>query len=594
MVTNPALGRGLIAGFRTSGDSERPGFAWYFGRDSMWTALALNAEGDYATTKTALEFLKQFQRDDGKIPHEISQSAADIPWFKDYPYPWNSTDATPLYLIVHADLFRATGDIAFLKANWASLQKAYAHIAATDTDGNGLVENTKFGHGWVEGGALYPPHEEIYLQGVFLESARSYAELADALNDKDAATRARADAARTREATEQTFWLNDRGFYAYATKKATPEPLKAEPGPEKERRQARLNELQNATLYDENTVLTAVPLWWGWLQDDRAQKEIDRLGSANIATDWGARIISNQSRLYDPLSYHYGSVWPLFTGWQSMGAYRYGRPHVGYQALMANSLLTYTSALGYVTELLSGDFNAPFGRSSHHQVWSEAMVVTPALRGLFGLEAADGGKTLKFAPQLPANWDKAAVNNVSVGAARVDLTLERGPGQLKITATRRDKGATPLSLKLSPAFPADAVVKGLRVNNQPLAVGPAERSGDIQRSVATAQLIDRAEVVFLYDEGAEVYADTPNLVAGASSEGLRIVRARAEGDKLNLILEGLGGRSYQLYARTPHLVGATPGVSVAGDAGAQKLSVEFKGEGYIRREIALPLTRRKK
>ena len=46
--------------------------------------------------------------------------------------------------------------------------------------------------------------------------------------------------------------------------------------------------------------------------------------------------------------------------------------------LMANALLTFQGALGYVTELLSGDFNAPFGRSSHHQVWSEAMVVTPA------------------------------------------------------------------------------------------------------------------------------------------------------------------------------------------------------------------------
>jgi hypothetical protein len=47
--------------------------------------------------------------------------------------------------------------------------RAYRFTAATDTDGNGLVENTNVGHGWVEGGALYPAHEEIYLQGVFIE-----------------------------------------------------------------------------------------------------------------------------------------------------------------------------------------------------------------------------------------------------------------------------------------------------------------------------------------------------------------------------------------------------------------------------------------
>jgi len=86
MATNPLLGTGLLAGFRTSGESERPGFAWFFGRDALWTVLALNAEGDFASSRTALDFLGKFQRADGKIPHEISQSASLVPWFTDYPY----------------------------------------------------------------------------------------------------------------------------------------------------------------------------------------------------------------------------------------------------------------------------------------------------------------------------------------------------------------------------------------------------------------------------------------------------------------------------------------------------------------------------
>src|SRR5204862_6108813 len=162
-----------------------------------------------------------------------------------------------------------------------------------------------------------------------------------------------------------------------------------------------------------DTVLPAVPLVWRVLDDSRAQSEIDHLGAASMATDWGARLISARSELYDPLSYHYGSVWPLFTGWSSVGAYRYGRPHVGYQALMANALLTFQGALGYVTELLSGDRNAPFGRSSHHQVWSEAMVVLPLVRGLLGLEVRDAGGTLGLAPQLPADWHHVAVENLA-------------------------------------------------------------------------------------------------------------------------------------------------------------------------------------
>src|SRR5256885_13640895 len=102
------LGTGLVAGYRKSGESERPGFALFFGRDALWTSFALNSYGDFATTRTALEFLKKYQRADGKIPHEISQSAALIPWFTDYEFPWASADATPLYVIAHADYFRTS------------------------------------------------------------------------------------------------------------------------------------------------------------------------------------------------------------------------------------------------------------------------------------------------------------------------------------------------------------------------------------------------------------------------------------------------------------------------------------------------------
>jgi hypothetical protein len=82
-----------------------------------------------------------------------------------------------------------------------------------------------------------------------------------------------------------------------------------------------------------------------------------------------------------------------------MAAYGYGRPHVGYQALMANALLRSRSAVGYVTELLSGDFPSAFGRSSHHQVWSEAMVVTPTPEA--SSASSRRGGPARFAPQLP-------------------------------------------------------------------------------------------------------------------------------------------------------------------------------------------------
>jgi glycogen debranching enzyme len=591
LATNPLLGSGLVAGFRTSGESERPGFAWLFGRDALWTALALDVEGDFAATRTALDFLKKFQRSDGKIPHEISQSASLIPWWTDYPYPWNSADATPLYVAAHADRFRATGDLAYVRESWDSIVRAWRFTAASDTDGNGLVENTKFGHGWVEGGALYPPHEEIYMQGVWIEACRGLAEMADALGDAALAGEARAAAERTRAATEATYWLSGRGFYGFATKQPDEKRREAEPGPQRERRQARMDELKDARLVDEDTVLPAVPLWWRTLEDERAQSEIDHLGAAEMAADWGQRLLSDRSRLYDPLSYHYGSVWPLFTGWTAVGAYRYGRPHVGYQATMANALLTFDNALGYVTELLSGDFAAPFGRSSHHQVWSEAMVVSPVLRGLFGLEPSDAGRRLTFAPRIPADWDRAGVRNVAVGDARVDLALERRRGELTVDVARRGPGAGALRIRIAPSFPLDAAVRSASVDGRP-APTTVTRRGDAQEVAVELDATGSHRVAFRLDEGTGVYAPVPAPRRGATSQGLRLLRARAEGGTLTLLLDGRAGQTYALGVRGPRRPQAAPGVTVtAAPNGDARLFVSFEGPAgsYVRREVALEL-----
>ena len=596
LATNPLLGTGLLAGFRTSGESERPGFAWFFGRDALWSVLALDAAGDFASSRTALEFLRRFQRADGKIPHEVSQSASLLPWFTDYPYAWASADATPLYVIAHADYWRASADREFLDAAWASVVKAYRFSAATDTDRNGLIENTGVGHGWVEGGALYPPHEEIYLQGLWMEASRSIAELAEVMDDPALARDGRAAQERAREAVEPTYWLPDRGFYAFATALPRKELPVAEPGPDRERRQARLNALRNARLIDEDTVLPAVPLWWGTLDPARAQLQIDRLGAGAIATDWGSRILSERSELYDPLSYHYGSVWPLFTGWASVGAYRYGRPHVGYQALMANVLLTRDGALGYVTELLSGEFNAAFGRSSHHQVWSEAMVVSPVLRGLFGIEPDAPAGELRCAPQFPANWNTVAAQNIAMGDDRYSFTFARTPGRLSVSIDRVSPGSTgarAARVILAPAFPLDAVIHRVSVDgrNTPFELRSA---GDVQRPevVILPEAGTSTTSVFTYEDGTDVYQEFDPPAVGDRTNGIRVLRSRAGRDALQLILEGRAGSTYALSLRSPRKPGNISGGELQStQSGDPQVLVTFEGTGdeYVRKEVTIAL-----
>src|SRR5277367_1787551 len=177
VVNNPFVGKSLVAGYGVSGAGNRPGFAWFFGRDSLWSALALDAEGDWSTTRLILEFLARYQRADGKIPHEVSQSASFVSWFEKYPYPFASADATPLYLIAMNDYVTHSGDVAFAKEKWDSIWKAYQFLEST-IDASGLPSNSNAGHGWIEQGPLLPVQTELYQAGLGVEAIHELAALA--------------------------------------------------------------------------------------------------------------------------------------------------------------------------------------------------------------------------------------------------------------------------------------------------------------------------------------------------------------------------------------------------------------------------------
>jgi hypothetical protein len=107
----------------------------------------------------------------------------------------------------------------------------------------------------------------------------------------------------------------------------------------------------------------------------------------------------------------------------------------GLAALEHNVGLTWAQDPGTVTELLSGRFYQPLGRSSTHQLWSSAMTLTPAVRGLFGLEADAPDHTLVLHPHLPPSWTHAELQHVQVGDNLFDVSLKREGEHLMVTAT---------------------------------------------------------------------------------------------------------------------------------------------------------------
>jgi glycogen debranching enzyme len=568
LVANPDLGTGLVAGYRTSGTSQRPGFAWYFGRDSFWTSFALNSIGDFATTRTALEFIAKFQRDDGKIPHEISQGASFVDWFKDYPYGYASADATPLYIIATNDYVSRSGDLDFARQKWDSLWKAYQFMRST-YDAQNFPQNFGFGHGWVEGGPLLPVKTEFYQSGLGLEALRALANLAKLTGKDDVGKDLQAAFDRQKPVFNQTFWSPEKKAFAFAL------------------------DQQNRRV-DELTVLTTVPMWFGVTDEDKSQATIRQLADADLQTDWGTRIISNRSSIYNGSGYHFGSVWPLFTGWASVGEYRYHQPLRAYTNLRSNALLALDGSLGHVTEVLSGDYYQPLSTSSPHQIWSAAMVVSPILRGMLGLGSDAQSHTVTFAPHIPADWRSFSLDNLRVGSATVALSYQRAPGLLTLDVKRTGPGCT---LDFNPAFSLRTSVASVELNGRSLPFRVAASASD-QHVAIRFPLIQTTSTVRIRlknDFGVSLSNKLPAL--GSASQGLRVLSEtwNSARTQLTMSLSGLAGKTYELSIWNPSQVASVKGAKL-GAAGQDlaELVVEFPSadaESYVQQDIVLNFAR---
>ncbi len=513
---------GLVAGYYESGDSARPGYGWFFGRDSLWTSYAINGYGDFELTRKALEFLIRRQRNDGKIMHEFAQSADLVDW-KSTPYFYAAADSTPLFVMALEDYVNTSGDVAFLRRYWDAVRRAYAFTRAHDSDGDGIYENTE-GTGWVESWPPGMPHQEIYLAALDQQSADAMSRLAALMNDATAAADARKKADEIRAKLEPEYYDSTAQFYAFS-------------------RNADGSLDRTATIYP------AVAWWTGRLALPRADAMLSRWASPEFSADWGTRDIGEGTPFYDPISYHQGSIWPLFTGWVSLAEYRAGRTLAGYAHLMQNAGLTWVQDLGSVTELLSGDLFQPLGRSSSHQVWSSAMVLTPALRGLFGLDWEALHRTLRVAPNLPASWERAKLHNVPLGNSRIELEFTRQKDALLVRAR-------------SAASEGFCLVPQSAPRDQPCRA-PAAAVQELVLPLPAVELGIPAQLPF----------------PGARTAQLKVVGERRTANRFEVDFEAPGGAEYDLPVRINQPNMQSKGAELAGS----KVRLRFPAaQGYQR------------
>ena len=562
LVDEPYAGKGLVAGYNISSGSHRPGFSWYFGRDSMWTSLALNAIGDFATTRTALEFLMQYQRPDGKIPHEIAQTVKLIDWWTDYPYGTSSADGTPLYIVGFDDYVRSSGDVAFARDHWDSLWHAYRYLKSTYGP-NGLSKNLHVGHGWIEGGPLrFIPGQqpgvasgelsgELYQAGVGVAGVEALASLARAIGKPDIAQTLDGEATHQRATIEKVFWSAQTNSYGYALDSA-------------------------GKLIDKPSVLGTVPMWFGELDQSKSDLFLNQMAGPAHQADWGMRIISQQDPNYGPTGYHFGSVWPLFTGWASIAGYRYHRPLYGYANLMANVQLAHDGSPGRVTEVLSGDYYTPLSTSTPHQIWSSAMVITPLMRGLLGLEVNALKSSVVLAPHLPADWNDFTIHNVKVGASLLDFTFHRAGDDMTLEVQRHGKDN--VQLEFSPALGLRAKVVDATVDGNKVSPTISTNENDQHASISASIGGDTTKIHLHVTGDFGIAYPFAAPADGGPSSNLKIVSEAWNDahDKLQLQVAGVGGAKYEVP-----VFNAPSGIAVEG-------AVIIKTESGLSLEVSFP------
>ncbi|HEY4224396.1 MAG TPA: glycogen debranching N-terminal domain-containing protein [Pseudolysinimonas sp.] len=381
MVSDRAPGEQFLA-------AGAPWFFTLFGRDSLWAARLLLPLGSGLAAST-LRALASMQgaasvigtaEQPGKIMHELRRAAQsfddgsaggrpmELP-----PLYYGSVDATPLWICLLADAADAGMPDEEVRALLPNLEAALAWMRDFgDSDGDGLLEYIDdSGRGlsnqgwkdsgdsvqWRDGTLADGPIALCEVQAYAYQAAMRGAELLERFGLAMAAEW-REWAARLQDVFRERYWISDPGGdYPAIALDAHKRPV--------------------------DTVASNMGhlLGTGLLHPDEAALVARRLVSPQLASGFGLRTLSTDSRGYWPLSYHGGSVWTHDTAIAIAGLTADGFHDEA--ALLSEGLLRAAVAFDYrMPELHSGDAltdtpaPAPYPAACRPQAWSAAAAVT--------------------------------------------------------------------------------------------------------------------------------------------------------------------------------------------------------------------------
>ena len=243
--------------------------------------------------------------------------------------------------------------------------------------------------------------------------------------------------------------------------------------------------------------------------------------------------------MFKPSGYHYGSVWPLFTGWTALAEYRFGNYLQGFSHIMNNLNVYRNWGLGFVEEVLNGAEYQPSGVCPH-QCWSETMVVQPIIEGMLGIEVDARKNILNFSPSLPADWDYLSVQRIRLGDQDVNVSWKRDSTNMVWQFYR--SGNQPVKVNMMLALPPKTMIEKVRLNGKdyPFATFTTSRFVTLQINFVVT---GTKTISIEFNGGISVLPLSLSSLPGDQAGGLRIIDANVKGDQYIIDVEGLAGTS---------------------------------------------------
>ncbi len=404
-----------------------PWFMTLFGRDSLITSLmTLMVDPTIALgtvhTLARLQGTKvdaRSEEEPGKILHEFRHMRTVSASAKGGSAYYGSADATPLFVVLLGELLKWGFDDVVREL----LPHADAAIRWIeefgDRDGDGFVEYVRaterglYNQGWKDsfdginfasGKLAEPPTALCEIQGYVYAAYVARAEIAREFGDEATRRTCTARAERLKEAFNQRFWLEDRGYFALG--------LDAE-----------------KNTIDSLTSNIGHCLWSGIVEPDKARRVADHLMGPDMFTGWGIRTLASSMGAYNPVSYHNGSVWPHDTAICAAGLMRYG--FVSDAHTVTLGLLQAGQAFGgRLPELICGfdrsDIPTPirYPTSCAPQAWSSAAVFELLRATLLRFDPSVHDGELRLSPSLPPQIGGLTIENLPFAGARLSITTD--------------------------------------------------------------------------------------------------------------------------------------------------------------------------